>query len=216
MAGTAAAALLSPLAAWYVGDILKDAPPPAGARGGRIAYKTGTSYGYRDAWAVGYDGRHVVAVWVGRADGASTPGLTGRSAAAPLLFDAFQRLGADPIPLHRPPPGALRLAGADLPPPLKRFREPGQDGENGPYLDPPVQIAFPPDRSELELEETDGGVLLKAEGGALPLTWMVDGAPLSAEGHRREAVWQPVGRGFVRLTVTDARGRVDRVTVRLR
>ncbi len=85
--------LLSPVAAWYVTDILKDAPPPANAKAGRIAYKTGTSYGYRDAWAIGYDGRHTVAVWVGRPDAASTPGLSGRTAAAPILFDARERLG---------------------------------------------------------------------------------------------------------------------------
>ncbi len=81
--------LLSPLASWYVTDILKDAPPPLNAKAGRLAYKTGTSYGYRDAWAVGYDGKYTVAVWVGRPDGASTPGLVGRLTAAPILFDAF-------------------------------------------------------------------------------------------------------------------------------
>jgi penicillin-binding protein 1C len=213
---TAAPRLLTPAAAWYVADILKDAPPPAGARGGRIAYKTGTSYGYRDAWAAGYDGRHAIAVWVGRADGASVPGLTGRAAAAPLLFDAFQHLGQMRAPLPSPPAGAIRAAGADLPPPLKRFREPSEDPPAGPYLDPPVQIAFPPDRSELELDDPDAPVLLKAEGGALPLTWMVDGTPIPSEAHRRETAWQPDGRGFVRLSVTDAKGRVDRVTVRLR
>ena len=91
---------------------------------GSIAYKTGTSYGFRDAWAVGYDGRHTIAVWVGRPDGAATPGLAGRTAAAPLLFDAFARLS--PRRARRSPPapsGALRVAGTDLPPPLKRFRE---------------------------------------------------------------------------------------------
>ena len=66
--------LLSPVAAWYVTDILRNAPAPANARPGQIAYKTGTSYGFRDAWAVGYDGRHTIAVWVGRPDGAATPG----------------------------------------------------------------------------------------------------------------------------------------------
>ena len=71
--------VLSPVAAWYVTDILKDAPPPLNAKGGRFAYKTGTSYGYRDAWAVGYDGRYTIAVWVGRPDGAATPGLSGAS-----------------------------------------------------------------------------------------------------------------------------------------
>jgi penicillin-binding protein 1C len=209
--------LLSPAAAWYVSDILKDAPPPPSATGGRFAYKTGTSYGYRDAWAVGYDGAHTIAVWVGRADGASTPGLTGRVAAAPLLFDAFQRLGSDRAPLAQRPAGTLRVSGAELPPPLKRFAEPGQDGiAAGPFLNSPVLIAFPPDRSELELDEADDMLLLKAEGGALPLTWMVDGRPIASDPHRRQAVWQPGGRGFVKLTVTDAEGRVDRVSIRLR
>ena len=51
--GSKSRRLLSPVAAWYIADILKDAPPPASFKGGRIAYKTGTSYGYRDAWAIG-------------------------------------------------------------------------------------------------------------------------------------------------------------------
>jgi Manganese containing catalase len=49
--------LLDPVAAWYVGNVLLDTPPPENAAGGRIAFKTGTSYGYRDAWAVGFDGQ---------------------------------------------------------------------------------------------------------------------------------------------------------------
>ena len=208
--------LLSQTAAWYVTDILKDAPPPANTIGGRIAYKTGTSYGYRDAWAIGYDGQHTIAVWVGRPDGASTPGMTGRTAAAPILFDAFQRVGQSRAPLASAPPGALCVAGADLPPPLKRFNEPGEDRQASGHLEPPVLISFPPDRSELEVDAADDVVQLKAEGGVLPLTWMVDGAPIASEGHRRDVTWQPDGRGFVRLTVTDAKGRVDRVTVRLR
>lgn len=209
--------LLSETTAWYVTDILKDAPPPNNAAGGRFAYKTGTSYGYRDAWAIGYDGAYTVAVWVGRADGASTPALTGRTAAAPLLFDAFRRVGPQRAPLRQAPAGALRVSGAQLPPPLKRFAEPGDNMmASGPYLEPPVLIAFPPDRSDLELDDADGALLLKAEGGALPLTWMIDGRPISSDGHRREAVWQPDGHGFVKLTVTDALGRVDRASIRLR
>ena len=93
--------LLSPVAAWYVTDILKDAPPPPNTKGGAIAYKTGTSYGYRDAWAIGYDGKYAIAVWVGRPDGASTPGLMGRLAAAPILFDAFARIAEQRTPLPR-------------------------------------------------------------------------------------------------------------------
>ncbi len=58
----------------------------------KIAWKTGTSYGFRDAWAVGVTPRHAVGVWVGNADGEGRPGLTGHSAAAPILFDLFDAL----------------------------------------------------------------------------------------------------------------------------
>jgi penicillin-binding protein 1C len=208
--------LLSPLAAWYVTDILKDAPPPLNAKAGRFAYKTGTSYGYRDAWAVGYDGRYVVAVWVGRPDGAATPGLSGRVAAAPILFDAFARLGERRASLPGAPAGAMQVSGSELPPPLKRFRENGgPDAPQGPFIEQRVTISFPPDRAELE---TDGDepVLLKATGGVLPLTWLVNGAPISSDPRGRQVVWQPDGNGFVNFSVVDAKGQVDRVNVRLK
>jgi penicillin-binding protein 1C len=214
---TAARRLLTPAAAWYVGDILKDAPPPASAKSGGIAYKTGTSYGFRDAWAVGYDGRYTIAVWVGRPDATATAGLTGRGAAAPILFDAFARLSERPMPLAGAPSGVLRVAGGGLPPPLRRFRESAEDIAQGPYLEPGVQIAFPPDRAELESEDDEPQpVLLKAEGGVLPLTWLADGKPIGSDPVRRELAWQPDGRGFVHISVIDARGRTDRVQIRLR
>ncbi len=208
--------LLSPLAAWYVTDILKDAPPPPGALGGHIAFKTGTSYGSRDAWAAGYDGRHTIAVWIGRPDGAGTPGLMGRTAAAPILFDAFARLGGERAPLPPAPPGVVTANGSALPPPLKRFQRDALNAPAGPFLEPGVLIAFPPDRSEVEVEVEEAALLLKAEGGALPLTWLVDNAPVASDPHRREVAWTPAGRGFFKLSVIDANGRADRVTVRLK
>ena len=209
--------LMSPVAAWYVTDILKDAPPPLNAKGGRFAYKTGTSYGYRDAWAIGYDGRHVIAVWVGRADGTSVPGMMGRTAAAPILFDAFDRLSRKRTPLPSPPSGAITTAAADLPTPLARWREASDDAATGPFLKPSVLIAYPPDRSEIESADLDGEPLvLKADGGALPLTWLVDGAPITSDPHARDTTWQPSGPGFAKFTVIDANGKVDRVSVRLK
>ena len=59
-----------------------------------VAYKTGTSYGYRDSWAAGISGDYVIVVWVGRPDGGPRPGVTGRKAAAPLLFKI-----ADTLPI---------------------------------------------------------------------------------------------------------------------
>ena len=209
--------LMTPLAAWYVTDILKDAPPPLNAKGGRFAYKTGTSYGYRDAWAIGYDGRYVVAVWVGRPDGTSVPGMMGRTAAAPILFDAFQRISENRTPLPPAPKGAATIASAALPAPLKRWREPGEDTASGRYLEQPVLIAFPPDRAEIESADLDSGPLtLKADGGALPLTWLVDGAPIASDPHARDVAWQPAAAGFAKLTVIDANGRVDRVSFRIK
>lgn len=209
--------LMSPLAAYYVSDILKDAPPPADAKGGRFAYKTGTSYGYRDAWAIGYDGRHVVAVWTGRPDGTSVPGMMGRTAAAPILFDAFARISERRPALPSAPPGALQVQNNELPPPLKRWREPGEDTPQGPYLEQPLYISFPPDRSEIESADLDEATLvLKAEGGALPLTWLIDGAPIASDPHAREVLWQPSAPGFAKLTVIDANGRIDRSAIRVK
>jgi penicillin-binding protein 1C len=209
--------LLSQVAAWYVADILCQALPPANAKPGLLCYKTGTSYGFRDAWSVGFDGRYAIAVWVGRPDGATTPGLTGRTTAAPLLFDAFARVAARRTPILPAPSGALRVANADLPPPLKRFREGAADDSTaGGYLEPAVKIAFPPDRSEIEVDEGADGVVVKAEGGALPLTWLLDGEPIASDPQRREVTLPAEGRGFFKLSVIDARGRADRVTVRLK
>lgn len=58
----------------------------------KIAWKTGTSFGFRDAWAIGVTPEYVVSVWIGNADGEGRPGLTGIKAAAPLLFDVFAQL----------------------------------------------------------------------------------------------------------------------------
>ncbi len=58
----------------------------------RIAWKTGTSFGFRDGWAVGVTPKYVVAVWAGNANGEGNPGLIGVQAAAPLLFDIFRLL----------------------------------------------------------------------------------------------------------------------------
>ncbi|MEM0940438.1 MAG: penicillin-binding transpeptidase domain-containing protein [Bacteroidota bacterium] len=62
-----------------------------------ISWKTGTSFGFRDGWAIGLDGRYLIGVWVGNADGEGRPGLTGIQAAAPLLFQLFELVEANPV-----------------------------------------------------------------------------------------------------------------------
>jgi len=208
--------LLDPVAAWYVSSILLGTPPPENAAGGRIAFKTGTSYGYRDAWAVGFDGKRTIGVWVGRADGAPVPGLIGRVAAAPILFDAFARTGKLPAPLPTAPRGALVGAAGKLPPPLQRFRAGVLVGEGA---EPQLRIMFPPNNARLELANEGSGkpdpIALKVTGGTGPLTVLVNGQPLAAAAGRRTVFFEPDGPGFVRLTVMDARGATDSVVVRL-
>ncbi len=214
-AGQASAAsrrLLDPVAAWYIGNVLMGAPPPDNAPHNRLAFKTGTSYGYRDAWAVGFDGRMTMGVWVGRADGAPVPGLVGRSAAAPILFDAFARSGVTPAPLAAAPKGVIVAASAKLPPPLQRFSALAY----GAAAEAP-RIMFPPNGARLEMA-TGGSpdpLALKIAGGAGPLTVMVNGVPVGVPGHRRTLFVHPDGPGFVRLTVMDARGAADSVVIRI-
>jgi penicillin-binding protein 1C len=205
--------LLDPVAAWYVGNILIGAPPPDNAPHGRVAFKTGTSYGFRDAWALGFDGRMTIGVWVGRPNGAPVPGLVGRSAAAPILFDAFARSDLAPLPLARPPKGAVISSSSKLPPPLQRFTAASGPAETS----SPPRIMYPPEGARIEVADGQAAapVVLKIAGGLAPLTVMVNGVPQSPQAGRRTMFFQPDGPGFVRLTVMDARGAADGVMVRV-
>jgi penicillin-binding protein 1C len=206
--------LMDPVAAWYVSNVLLGSPPPENGVAGRIAFKTGTSYGYRDAWSVGFDGKHTIGVWVGRPDGAPVPGLIGREAAAPILFDAFARIGGPAAQLPRPPAGVLVTSNAKLPPPLRQF-QPGRLA--GATAHPPLHIIFPPDGARLDLSTADGKpqpVALKVAGAVAPLTVLVNGVPVTNEG-RGSLFFNPDGPGFSRVTVMDASGAADSVVVRV-
>lgn len=184
-------------------DILKESAPPSGrtpgaltAQGPRIAYKTGTSYGFRDALAAGVGGGYVVVVWTGRADGGARGGLTGRDAAAPLLFDVFDAIDA---PAEAPPQIEPRQAPAGL-----RKLDPAGQG--------PVLI-FPPDGASVEAQ-AGRGLVLAARGEAL--SWYVDGRPLAKDPLQGSPVWRPPGAGFYEISVVDAQGRTARAHVRVR
>lgn len=209
--------LVTPVAAWYVADTLLGAPPPLNAPPGRIAYKTGTSYGYRDAWAVGFDRQHTIGVWVGRADNGAVPGLVGRLVAAPILFDAFARVGIDPRSFPQPADAIIGTTN-HLPPPLRHLR---QDVPKtvAAITTPQLRLAFPPDGARIDLSASglDGQAQLnlKAAGGSPPYTWLVDGTPVTPPLLRRETQWVPPGKGFMRISVVDGSGASESVSVRL-
>ncbi len=192
-------------AAWQIADILTGTPRPYGVRGAGIAFKTGTSYGHRDAWAMGFDGQYVVGIWMGRADGTPVPGVFGGDLAAPVLFDVFGRLGPR-VPLPPPPPETIILATERLPQHLQRFRPPGTVADDG-----GPAIAFPPDGAVVE-----GDVLtVRVRDGTAPFTWLANGAPV-ATTRTRELALDTLGPGFSSLTVIDAMGRSARTRIELR
>ncbi|MDQ2090976.1 penicillin-binding protein 1C [Marimonas arenosa] len=203
--------VVSRAAAWQVSHILAGLTPAGGKGKGRLAYKTGTSYGHRDAWAIGFDGAHVAGVWIGRADGTPVPGAFGGELAAPILTELFHRLKPALDELPPPPPETLIVANARLPQPLQRFR--GRRAVFEAAADAPV-LAFPPDGATLPLED-DIPLVVKIREGRPPFTVLADGAPLvtGARGREIELPWR--GTGFLNLSVIDAKGRSARVSIRL-
>ncbi|GHU44968.1 penicillin-binding protein 1C [Betaproteobacteria bacterium] len=106
--------MLSAGAAYIIRDILESGGPMgralesgAGQRRG-IAWKTGTSFGFRDAWSIGVSDHYTVGVWVGRPDGTPNPGFFGANVAAPLLVDIFDALEASQGNRQRPPPPEVK------------------------------------------------------------------------------------------------------------
>lgn len=218
------ATLVGPIAAWYLTRILEQAPPPPNSlapqnrkRGRTVAFKTGTSYGYRDAWAIGYDSAYTVGVWVGRPDGSFSPGRMGRDAAAPVLFAIFDMLPGPGSPANGAAPAdAILLSSTELPAHLRRFRGgPLMIGASSP-VSPGPEITFPADGAALDLAGEGGtpaALVLRARGGQMPLLWLVNGAPVPSASYRRQAQWQPDGAGATRITVIDRTGAAASVEV---
>ncbi|CDZ70909.1 Penicillin-binding protein 1C [Neorhizobium galegae bv. orientalis] len=208
--------LLEPRAVWNVADILSDVLPPQGSRRLGIAYKTGTSYGYRDAWSVGFDGRYVLGVWVGRPDNGAVPGIAGYQTAAPILFEAFSKSGVPITPLPSAPSGAVRIAQAELPISQRRFSMTASGLVSASTREPAPQIVYPPEGARVDLGAQSGDIsplVLKLQGGRAPFRWLANGKPLSELSRRRTSEWTPDGAGYSTLTVIDAAGRAASVRV---
>ena len=186
-------------------SILRESPPPPGrappalSEGApKLAFKTGTSYGFRDAVAAGIGDGWTVVVWTGRPDGGARPGMTGRQAALPLLFQVFDVLEADA-------PRAQALSPQVAPTALTQI----DGGRGGP------QMLFPPDGASLLVDgygHDSRGLALAGRGDGL--RWYVDGVPLAdANG---QVVWRPDYAGFYTIVVIDRLGRQVRTRVRVR
>ena len=199
--------LMAQSAADAVVNILADMPPPNGlvARVGRIAYKTGTSYRFRDGWAVGFDGRRVIGVWMGRADGGTCVTCVGMASAG-ILFRLFETLAPEPLtprvlaPVFAgaPPAALVRLGAA---PSVRHASDP--------------HIGFPLDGAHLLIDADSPAIKLSVDGGRRPYRWIIDGRAIESRAFAHEAAWHPSNDGFSTIIVVDALGHSDEVKVRV-
>ena len=165
--------VMSPESAARILKILRSAPTPQGRMPAQltrdapqIAFKTGTSYGFRDAWAAGISGGRVIVVWIGYADGTPRPGHTGRNTALPVLFDAFD-LTDNALGIRSRDHDHQDIAEqeADALVPLAEFES-----------DRVPEILFPPDGTVIWADHPDRNFVLSARGTG-KLDWYVDGVP---------------------------------------
>ena len=181
----------APVPAGHIpGHILKDRPA--------IAYKTGTSYGFRDSWAAGVAGEYTIVVWVGRPDGGPRPGVTGREAAAPLLFNVVGDLD---VPRVSKPTEQIAATS------MKRVTTPDDAGP---------QIVFPAKNTEIAMTafgQESRGVTIVAETSYGSARIYVNGQTVErqSEGH----IWKPNGPGFYKLSAVDDRGKVSKIRFRV-
>jgi penicillin-binding protein 1C len=219
--------LFGAVASYYLRDILDGVTLPDGWAMGQglvrkrtVGFKTGTSYGFRDAWSVGFSNDYTVGVWVGRADGTPRPGHIGRDQAAPILLKTFELLPNDRRPAPLVPAGAIMVANADqLPPSLRIFTRETEPKAQVAIVIPPPAISFPPNGATVPLPDAkaeDKNIVLKADGGKGPLTWLVNGALIGTFDRFQPALYAPLGEGIARITVVDTEGRSDSSEVRFK
>ncbi|HWA92929.1 MAG TPA: penicillin-binding protein 1C [Rhizomicrobium sp.] len=219
--------LFGAVASYYLRDILDDVNLPDGWAMGQglerkrtVGFKTGTSYGFRDAWSVGFSNDYTVGVWVGRADGTPRPGHIGRDQAAPILLKTFELLPNDKRPAPLVPAGAIMVTNSDqLPPSLRIFTRESEPKSQAQIAIPPPAISYPPDGATVPLPDAkseDKTIVLKADGGKGPLTWLVNGALIGTFDRFQPALYAPLGEGLARITVVDTQGRSDSSEVRFK
>lgn len=206
-------AILSPRTADEITQILRYAPGPRGrvphwlkSRAHAVSYKTGTSYGFRDAWAVGYTAEWTVLIWIGRPDGGAVAGQTGRNMAAPIMFDIFDALPGQSAGggYYNTPKAAAGLVSLI---------------ETQPLQAKPV-FDFPQDGTTILSRGSSRGVriILSGDndggGGGDDATQLyVNGAPLAFKN--KQWIWHPPTAGFYNVKAVNALGETSIINVRV-
>ncbi len=185
--------LTQPSQTWVSHTLAQTPMPDLCHQNPGIAYKTGTSYGFRDAWSIGYDNNHVVGIWVGRADGTPCTGYHGRQIAAPLMMQIFNYLGVTPIVF----PSSTARADQHTNQPL-RF----QSSEKTEF-----KITMPKTNTTVCAPE-NGGIYLQTNATEATL-WYVNGSYLGEAKAGDEAYyWKPPQVGFYQITAVNHKNAV--------
>jgi penicillin-binding protein 1C len=190
--------LFSALTAAQLTTILSQATiPEFGCGTNRLAIKTGTSYGHRDTWAIGYNAEYTVGIWIGRPDGQPFGTFTGGSLAVPILRQIFKSL---PVRLQNITPADMRNIGSDRSP---SHREIQVLHKTAP------QLLFPVHNTIIEVFDArqPRSVTLSAMGGKRPYTWLIDGIPFSINTWHQKTPWTPQKPGFYSVTLLDFHGQ---------
>ncbi len=190
--------LLKPSTHFWLSDTLAQTPmPDQRLKNPGIAYKTGTSYGFRDAWSIGYDSQHVVGIWVGRADGSPCPGYHGRQIAAPLMIQVFNHIGIDPILISQQnqQPNLIKQS--------LRFKSQEKKA---------FSIRMPKNNTILCVPEGEGFFLQSSSADAV--LWYINGTFV---GESKVAYkWQPKNEGYYQITALGANNEVDTCLVEVK
>jgi len=202
----------------YVVDILRETPRPKGryerASNRKIAFKTGTSSGYRDVLALGFDDTYTVGVWMGHPKANPMPGQTGIRTAAPILFRIFDFL---PVGSGGKIASLENVAMKKAPKNLRTLLTSG--GNTGASYPMPFSISFPVDRSKIPFQQWNSGSApvypIKMREGKRPFSVFVNGKPIRFGNLARSVIWSPKEPGFYSIVAIDREGNVAASNVEL-
>ncbi len=207
----ASAPFYDPTATAAVVDILAGTPRPRGRYGAaadrRIAFKTGTSSGYRDVLALGFDGTYTVGVWMGHPDAKPMPAKTGARTAAPILFRIFDVL---PAPTGKISARMAHVARDKAPMNLKTLLSVRKRSDI--LGSAPFSISFPPDGSVIPFRQRDSGSAVvtpvRMRDGKRPFNVFVNGAPVRIGSLGRSVAWRAETLGFYAIVAIDREGNI--------
>lgn len=194
-----------------------------------IAFKTGTSYGYRDAWAMGNKGRYIIGVWVGKADATPHTGHYGIKTAAPILMNIAALLPSDKAPstaLAAKPDNTPAASKARSIPrhqidfdqlPRQMYAAAYSNGySNGyRYQAQPPQIIYPYTNSILAFQPNQS-TAIQVQHGKRPFHWYINGKKMAVSPLKRDIKWTAPSPGFYDIVVIDALGEKSTVSIRMK